>query len=241
MLDKHVYIGLLVVIGILMPEYAFGYRPFVSTDASVVNEHKWDFEVGAFKWIHNDKQDTIITPSIRANYGIRRDWEVVGESDVQIYKEGDDRNQEIVDPALSLKGVLHEGILQDKEGPSLAAEFGLLLPSTAEGERRTGLSGIGILSCKLLDSIFHLNAGMELDRSNFKPNAIWGIILEYPLDGKFRMVGELNGTAKSQKRPDNSGLIGFIYRVGEVDLDFGLRKGFSDEASDWELTTGVTF
>jgi hypothetical protein len=44
-----------------------------------------------------------------------------------------------------LKGVLREGSLQDKSGPSIATEFGLLLPGIND-EHGTGatLTGIGI-------------------------------------------------------------------------------------------------
>jgi hypothetical protein len=40
---------------------------------------------------------------------------------------------EITDSGVSVKGVLKEGVLQDKEGVSIAVEAGLLLPSTMKG------------------------------------------------------------------------------------------------------------
>ncbi|MEE9160638.1 MAG: hypothetical protein V3V73_02510, partial [Gammaproteobacteria bacterium] len=66
-------------------------------------------------------------------------------------------------------------------------------------------------------------------------------ILEYPFDGKFRVVGEINGTFQRRGLPSNSGLIGFIWELGDFNLDFGVRRGFSSTASDWGLTTGITF
>ena len=184
--------------------------------------------------------DEISIPSLIYNYGLTDTWEVIAEFDIQIYKEGDDDNRELKDPAIFLKGVLQEGFLQDKEGPSIAAEFGVLLPSTVNGEHTTGLEAIGIYSGKISDFVYHLNFGGELDRKDFKLNGIWGAILEYPLDDKFRVVGEINGTFQSRGLPSNSGLIGFIWELGEIDLDFGIRRGFSSTASDWELTTGIT-
>ena len=56
---------------------------------------------------------------------------------------------------------------------------------------------------------------------------------------KFRLVAEINGSFQRDGQPENSGLIGFIWDSGGFDLDFGIRKGFSAEASDWALTTGV--
>lgn len=220
---------------------AFAYRPFVSTDAVVAERGEWEIELGLFSFSHDEGESGIVVPSLRVNYGIFKNWEIVGEFDVQVHKEGEDRNSELKDPALFLKGVLREGIFQDQEGPSFAGELGVLLPSTVKGERDAGIEGIGILSGKISNLTYHLNFGGELDRENFDLNAIWGVILEYPFEGKFRVVGEVNGVVKSHGSPDNSGLIGFIWEVGRVNLDFGVRGGISEAASDWELTTGITF
>jgi hypothetical protein len=221
--------------------YAFAYRPFVSTDAAVVEIRELEVELGLFTISQNEGRNEITVPSLVLNFGILKNWEIVGEFDVQVYKEGEDRNIELKDPALFLKGILREGILQDQEGPSFAIEFGVLLPSTVKGEKGFGLEGIGILWGKVCDFVYHLNLGAELDRESFDPNGIWGVILEYPFGGKFRPVGEVNGSFKRHENPEVSGLIGLIWETDGVDLDIGVRKGFSEAASDWELTTGVTF
>ncbi|KKL83814.1 hypothetical protein LCGC14_1970940, partial [marine sediment metagenome] len=199
-----------------------------------------EIEFGLLGTSHNEGIDEIAVPSLILNYGIMKNWEIVGEFDVQVYKETEGRNGELKEPALFLKGVLNEGIMQNQRGPSIAVEFGVLLPSSVKGERNTGLEGIGILSGEISNLVYHLNFGGELDRKDFKLNGIWGAILEYPFDDKFRVVGEINGTFQSRGLPSNSGLIGFIWELGEIDLDFGIRRGFSSTASDWELTTGIT-
>ncbi len=197
---------------------AYAYRPFVSTDASVVDRNKLEIELGLFTLSHDDGNDEIVVPSLILNYGILKNWEVVGEFDVQVYKEDKDRNFELKDPALFVKGVLREGILQEQEGPSVAVEFGVLLPSTVKGERKAGLEGIGILSGKIANLGYHLNLGLELDREKFDPNAIWGVILEYAVEDKFRFVGEINGVIKEQGPPEDSGLVGFIWEIAGVAL-----------------------
>ncbi|MGR3310753.1 MAG: hypothetical protein ACUZ77_08255 [Candidatus Brocadiales bacterium] len=237
-----IFLSLIFVVGsITMQQYAFAYRPFVSTDADVNVEKEWEIELGVFNVSHDEGKNEILVPSLRVNYGIFKNWEFVGEFDVQVHKEGSSQDGEIKDPALFLKGVLHEGILQGQQGASFAVELGVLLPSTIEGERDAGLEGIAILSGKISDLVYHLNLGVELDREDFAPNGIWGVILEYPFEGKLRAVGEVNGVVKRHGSPDNSGLIGFIWEMGIGDMDFGLRKGFSNAAPDWELTTGITF
>lgn len=230
-----------VVSSITIPQYAFAYRPFISTDASVADKGGRQIELGFFNISHDDDEDEIIVPNFRFNYGIFKNWEFVSEFDAQVYKEGENQDGEIKDPAVFLKGVLREGILQNQQGPSFAVELGVLLPSTVKGERNTGVEGVAIFTDKISNWVYHFNLGIELDRENFAPNGIWGVILEYPFGGGLRSVAEVNGVIKRHGPSDNSGLAGFIWGIGGTDLDFGIRKGFSNAAPDWELTTGITF
>lgn len=140
------------------------------------------------------------------NYGFAKDWEVVAESELQVYKEGPGRNTELKNLALSLKFVEREGILQNREGPSLASESGVLLPSTLEDQKYTGLEFVQILSDKIEKFVYHMNAGIEFDRKDFDPNGVWGIILEYPYKAPVRLVGEVNGSFVKDGLPESSGL-----------------------------------
>lgn len=218
----------------------FAYRPFIFTDAAVAAVKEWEIEVGLFSMTHDRGINEIFVPSLRFNYGILKNWELVGEFDLQVYKQGKDRNRELTDPAFFLKGVLREGILQDKKGISFVVELGVLLPSTVEGERKAGLEGIVVITGKLSDLVFHLNLGGEFDRDRFAPHGLWGMILEYSLASRLRLVGEINGSIQRNNPSEYSGLIGVIYEAGGFDVDFGIRKGFSNAASDWALTTGMT-
>ncbi len=219
----------------------YAYRPFVSTDAAVVEMGETELEIGLYNFTDDKGLDEITIPSLIYNYGLTDTWELVAEFDIQIYKEGDDDDNELKDPAVFLKNVFKEGILQNKDGASMAWEFGVLLPSTVNGEHTTGLEALGIYSGKLSDFVYHVNIGGELDRADFAFNSIWGAIVEYPFDSKFRVVGEINGTFQRHGLPSNSGLIGFIWELGDINLDAGVRRGFSSTASDWALTTGITF
>jgi hypothetical protein len=117
---------------------AAAYRPFVSTDASVADPREVEVEFGAFTLQRPGGRDTFATPSVVVNYGVLQRWELVAEVGVQ---EGS--RTEVTEPGLSLKSVLKEGVLQDKDGVSLAVEAGLLLPSTVKGERDVGLKPRG--------------------------------------------------------------------------------------------------
>ncbi|HLG30802.1 MAG TPA: hypothetical protein VI387_11375 [Candidatus Brocadiales bacterium] len=230
-----------VVSSITIPQYAFAYRPFISTDASVADKNVREIELGFLNISHDEGKNEITVPSFRFNYGIFKNWEFVSEFDAQVYKEGENRDGEIKDPAVFLKGVLSEGILQNQQGASFAVELGVLLPSTVKRESHVGAEGIVVFSSKISNLVYHLNLGGELDREDFAPNGIWGIILEYPFGGRFRPVVEVAGVVKSRGPSDNSGLVGFIWELKKVDLDFGVRKGFSSAAPDWELTMGIDF
>ncbi len=230
-----------IVLFIFCGYQALAYRPFVSTDADVAEKREIEIELGLFGISQDTVTEEIIIPSLIINYGINEKWEVVGEFDVQVYTETENRNFELKSPALFLKGILREGILQNMEGLSLAVEFGVLIPSTLKGERNAGVEGIGILSGKISKLVYHFNFGGELDRENFDPYGIWGCILEYPVEDKYRLVGEINGGFARHGFPENSGLIGIVREVKDNDLDFGFRKGFSNDAANWEITTGITF
>jgi hypothetical protein len=225
---------------IIIVSYISAYRPFIFTDAAVAAVKEWEIELGLLNMNRDHRRSEIFVPSLRINYGILKNWEIVGEFDLQVYKEGKDRNYEFAEPAIFLKGVLHEGVLQDQEGLSFVVELGVLLPSTIEGERKAGLEGIIVFSGKMSDLGYHINLGGELDREDFAPHGLWGIILEYPFEGRFRLVGEVNGSFQRHGPSENSGLIGLIWEIGGFDLDFGIRKGFSAASSDWALTTGIS-
>ena len=218
----------------------WGYRPFVSTDAAVVDPREVEIELGYFNLERVDEENTFITPKVVLNWGLIRNLEVVGEFEVE---KAPDESAQLVDPALFLKTVLREGILQGKDGMSFAVEAGPLLPKTVAGERKFGFEGIGIMSGHLATLTYHVNFGGGVNRAKADPFALWGVIVEFPILQNFRFVGEVNGESSEGERADNSGLLGFIWQPvsSELLVDLGLRRGMSSAAPDWQLTTGLTF
>ncbi len=214
------------------------YRPFVSTDAAVADPKEVEIELGALTLDRTGHENTFTTPSVVVNYGVWERWELVGQFGVQ---EGS--GTEITDPGVFLKGVLKDGVLQDKDGVSLAVEAGPLLPSTVKGQRGVGFEASGILSARLAPVTFHVNLGGGVDRSDARPFANWGLIGELPVSSKFRFVSEVNGESTKGQRPNNSVLVGFIWQPSSANifLDAAVRRGISSGAPDWEVTAGVTF
>jgi hypothetical protein len=222
---------------LLIPGSAWAYRPFVSTDAAVADPNEVEIELGYFNLERTRRETTIATPGVVLNYGIAKNLELVGEFRLEVSPE-----VEITDPALSLKGVVKEGALQDKPGVSVAVEAGLLLPSSLPREHDVGLETVGIVSGTLAPVTVHVNGGGGLDRDGHV-FGVWGVIGELPLYSKLRLVGEVNGESTEGERPNNSALLGVIWQPTSknVFLDAGVRHGISRAAPDWQFTIGLTF
>src|SRR5262245_62802740 len=128
-----------VVLGILLlPAAAWAYRPFVSTDAAVADPKEIEIELGYFNLEHTGRQNRITIPSLVLNYGVAANWEAVAEFSLQASP-----GFELADPGVFLKGVLREGVLQDKPGVSVAIDAGPLLPATLRHGRGVRVAHIG--------------------------------------------------------------------------------------------------
>jgi hypothetical protein len=220
---------------------ALAYRPFVSTDAAVADPREIEIELGAFTLERQKGTNAFVVPSVVVNYGLFRNWEAVAEFSV---RRSPDATVDLVDPALFLKGVLKEGVLQDKEGIGVAVELGPLLPSTEKGERRFGFEGIGILTDTLGPITVHVNGGLGIERSSGDLVVIWGMIGELPVSKAFRIVAEVNGETPRRQALRDSVLLGAIWRPWSeknVWLDAGVRRGLTSGVPDWVATVGITF
>lgn len=138
---------------------------------------------------------------------------------------------------------MKEGVLQEKDGISLALEVGPLLPSTAPGEHGVGFEATGIASGQLLPFTYHVNLGGGVDRVDARPFALWGLIAELPASPGLRLVGEVNGESVEHERANNSALVGFIWQpipARRFWVDAGVRRGITRAAPDWQVTLGLT-
>ena len=230
----------IVLLLVFSESVAWGYRPFIATDASVADPKEIEIELGYFNLERDRGKNTFIIPKVVLNYGLIRNLELVGEFAVEEPPHGTVRLQ---DTALSLKAVLKEGVLQEKPGVSFAVEAGPLLPSTGREEKKVGFEGTGIISGELSPVMLHLNLGGGVDRMDNNPFVICGVIAELPIVPKFRIVGEIDGENTKGKSIDASALIGFIWNppVSNLSIDAGIRRGISRAAPAWMFTTGLTF
>src|SRR5438067_1381787 len=118
---------------------ALAYRPFEGTDAAVADPGELETELGPAEPSREGPQRFVTAAETVFNLGVTKDWELVlqGQS-VTTVSPGPTRTS-LVGNALLLKNVLRDGVLQDKAGPSVAVEFGPLLPGI-NGEPGTGAS-----------------------------------------------------------------------------------------------------
>ncbi len=224
----------------LLPMSGWAYRPFESTDADVVDAGEIEIELGYFALEHAHGDNGFITPQLVFNYGLTDSLEFIAEFEVE---HPPNEETELVDPALLVKAILKEGVLQDKQGISFAVEAALLLPTADSEEDRVGYEAIGIFSGQVNRFTYHVNLGGGVDRVDHRTFGVWGVILELPVSSELVLVGELNGESVPDGRAENSGLLGLIWEpssVPNIALDVGIRRGISSEAPDWGVTLGLS-
>lgn len=224
---------------------AHAYRPFDSTDASVVEPGTVEIELGPLGHLRQDSQDFLVVPDLVVNVGVFERLEVVAEGKGFLALDHADRDDlddfETDGVALLLKGVVRRGSLQGESGPSLAIESGVLFP-TQERHEGVGASVMAIASQSWSSLSLHLNLGGEYTPEH--DTALFaGLIVEGPGAWRIRPVAELRA---EQVIDDSetlaSGLVGAIRRVNDrLSLDAALRGGWVDGSELFEVRAGVTW
>ena len=167
---------------------AQAYRPFDGTDAAVAEKDQLEIELGPAEYRRQGAERTLFAPDTRFNYGFAPGWEAVIEGQAAHSLNAGVGGTSLVGNGGFLKGVLREGGLQEKTGPSVATEFGVLLPGIRD-EHGTGASVAGIASERWEWGTVHLNAAAALTRQQHADLFV-GAILEGPHDWAVRPVAE---------------------------------------------------
>jgi len=228
-----VWICLLIGIG-----PASAYRPFDGTDAAVADKDKMEIELQPAGVLKDSSGKTLIAPAARFNYGFMENWEAVleGQFENPLSAPGP---ASLTAAGAFLKGVLREGSLQDKTGPSVATEFGVLLPDS-RGPSQVGASLAGIVSQRWDWGAIHLNGVAELTREHHA-DLFAGVIIEGPSKWTVRPVAELFYEKEFGKSETVSGLVGLIWQVREdLAFDVGLRHALTDGHPVNEVRAGMT-
>lgn len=219
---------------------AEAFRPFDGTDAAVAETSKAEVEFGPAEYLREGAARTLFAPSLRLNYGFAPNWEAVVEGRAAHGLSGGLHGTAIVEDSATLKTVLREGVLQDKAGPSVATEFGVLLPGI-HADRGAGGTVAGIVSQQWEGLTIHFNAAASLTREQHA-DFFLGIIAEGPRDWPVRPVMEIFYDRDFGEARTRSALIGVIWQMNdEVAADIGLRGARVNDHAACEIRAGVTF
>jgi hypothetical protein len=221
---------------------ALAYRPFDSTDADVAAPREFELELGPVGWLHEGENSFRVAPAVVANIGLPWRSELVLEGERQVALDpgpGEPRTS-VVDTGVFVKTVLRDGALQDASGPSVATEYGLLLPEV-HGQSGTGASLAGIVSQRWEAGTLHLNAALAHNRDH-EPDLFLGAILEGPYAWTVRPVAEIFGEQASGSSRVSSALVGAIWRArDDLTFDFGLRFAHAGDELVREVRLGLTW
>ena len=221
---------------------ALAYRPFDSTDANVAAPGEFELELGPIGRLSEGTDKFRVAPAVVANLGLpwRSELVLEGQREVALDPAPGTPHSSIVDTGVFVKTVLREGVLQDTTGPSVAAEYGLLLPEV-HGESGTGASVAGIVSQRWEAGTLHLNAALAWNREH-EPDLFIGAILEGPYSWPLRPVAEVFGEQASGSPRTNSALLGAIWRArDDLTFDVGLRYAHAGEEIVREVRLGLTW
>ncbi|MFQ3452959.1 hypothetical protein PMN64_06505 [Bradyrhizobium sp. UFLA01-814] len=218
---------------------ASAYRPFDATDAAVAKKGEMEVELQPAGRLRDESGTSLIAPAWVLNYGLSESWEAVfeGQGQTSLSPPG---LTSLTAAGAFLKHVVVPGSLQDKTGPSIATEFGVLLPDST-GNSGVGVSLAGIVSQRWDWGTIHLNAETAITRDHHG-DVFVGAIVEGPMTWTVRPVAEIFYENEFGKEETFSGLVGLIYRVrDDLSFDIAVRHALTGGHPVNEIRAGLTF
>jgi hypothetical protein len=219
---------------------AEAYRPFDGTDAAVAETGEVEIELGPVEYLRVGAERALLAPDLRINYGFIQGWEASLEGKLTHGLTAGIPGTSLVESQALLKGVLREGSLQEKPGPSIATEFGVLLPGIND-QHGAGAVLDGIVSQRWDWGTTHLNVQIELTRQQHVDYFL-DTIIEGPHDWVVRPVAEIFYESDVSLFRTGSALVGAIWQVQDnIAVDVGLRGARINGQTAGEIRAGVTF
>ncbi|WGS17368.1 MULTISPECIES: hypothetical protein [unclassified Bradyrhizobium] len=231
--------SVVVLVGAALSGPAFAYRPFDGTDAAVAAPGELEVELQPAGVQHEQGTHTLIAPWTVLNIGLGEGWEAVfeGRGETTLSPAGP---TELIDAGAFLKHVVVPGSLQDKVGPSVATEFGVLLPDST-GNSGVGASWAGIVSQRWDWGTVHFNVETLLTREH-RADVLVGSIIEGPSSWKVRPVAEVFYEKEFGLEETVSGLVGLIWQVNDkLSFDVAYRHALTNRHAVNEIRGGLTF
>jgi hypothetical protein len=229
---------LAVIFLLAMTIPALAYRPFDGTDAAVADKGELEVELQPAGVLREGHDTILIAPAFILNFGLVKNWEAVLQGQVETPLSSAEPAS-LAATGVFLKNVLREGVLQDKTGPSIATEFGVLLPGI-NADSGTGASWAGIVSQRWDWGTTHFNVQTALTRDQHF-DLFLDAIIEGPHKWTVRPVAEFFWEDEFGKFQTISGLVGAIWKVDDhLSFDIGVRKALMDNRNVTELRLGLT-
>jgi hypothetical protein len=222
---------------------AFAYRPFDGTDAAVAERGQLEVELGPVQPLREGSDTFLIAPALIANYGFAEGFEGVLEGRHQVLLGAPRPNvprTRLGDTALSVKTVVRRGELQEQDGPSVATEVGLLLP-TVNDEAGVGAQTTVIVSRRFSIAVLHVNAGVAYNRAH-NVELAGSLIVEGPPAWRLKPVLELFSEDDLAGPFAATVLAGVIWLASDsLSFDAAVRVGRAAGQPLLEGRLGLTF
>ena len=221
------------------PDLALAYRPFDGTDAAVAEPGQLEIELGPAEPVWQGSERLLIAPALVLNFGLTKGLEAVFEGRLFTPLSSSDPVA-LRDAAASIKYVIRPGVLQDKPGPSIATEIGVLFPDTI-GDSNYGVSWAGIVSQRWDWGTVQFNLQTQLNREQ-RADLFLSTIVEGPHTWKVRPVAELSYENDIGSAQTFSGLVGIIWQArDDLAFDLAVREASVDGHPLTEVRAGLTF
>jgi len=238
--EKMAFTGAVVGVAMVGSTASFAYRPFDGTDAAVADVKEVEIELQPAGMMRQNAQTSLIAPFMIFNYGFAKNWELVLQGQGQFPLTNSDESASLNGVGAFLKHVLREGSLQEASGPSVAIEFGPLLPGI-HADNGYGASFGTIVSQRWDWGTVHANVVTELTRDQHADFFLGGIV-EGPSKWKIRPVAEFFYENEIGQSRTLSGLIGAIWQVEDnLSFDVGFRHAIVNGHPVEEVRAGMTF
>jgi len=198
-----------------------------------------EVELEPVGWLRTGSQSSLVAPGVVFNYGFAERWEVVLQSQMLTPITGGGQASLAATGAF-LKWVVQPGVLQGQTGPSIAMEFGPLLPGV-NADPGVGFSWAGIVSQRWDWGTANFNVETNLTRDQHG-ELFLDVILEGPWTWKVRPVFETFYDKVWTQTESRSVLIGAIWQVEhDLSLDAAFRYALVNGHPVNEIRAGLTF
>jgi hypothetical protein len=221
-------------------ETAWAFRPFDGTDAAVADPGELEIEFQPAGVLRQGSDTTLIAPATVLNFGLPERWEAVLQGQGEFPLSAFEQPAAFTGAGAFLKHVLRPGSLQNESGPSIATEFGALMPGI-NADAGFGASVAGIISQRWDWGTVTFNSQATLTRDH-RADLFLSTILDGPSQWKVRPVAETFYEEEFGQARTISGLIGAIWQVRDnLAVDIGFRHALTNGQPVNEIRAGLTF